>query len=154
MKSKYNHNPSLTYSAATTAISHLLALEGIQAVQAATAQVMHQPLKNEYQRTTGLTQRTGHVCLHRLFGAPKCPDKYNSSGVPKCGNIRLPVADHLSEWVDERGITESIVTHPWVLSGSGLREIVQFCDDHRVNASIRGGSWKYFDRRLLVEFKK
>ena len=150
MKSKYNGSPSSTYAAATAGISELLKAEGLGSAQAAVAEALSQSIKDEYQRSSGLTPRKGHhVCSNRLFGAPKCKDRWDKP----CDSISLPVTDHESEWVDETGKAKSIVTHPWVLYKSDLHDILQTCNEKGLDVLI-GHSWEYPGRRLMIEYKR
>ena len=153
MTSKFQSISSEKFRHTVIAIQELVSEEGLECAKRAYAEAIHDSIRNEYQLQNNLTPSTdGHVCVYRLKGVEKCPDKYNGTGVAKC-ELRVPIADHLSEWLKD-GKTYSIVSQPWSISFSEMKELISFCDSHQLKAYISANhAWDFPGKRLFIEFQ-
>ena len=136
------------------AIQDLVAAEGLDVANRAYAEAVHVYVRDKYQEQNNLTPSSDtHVCIHRLKRTGKCPDKFNGTGVAKC-DLRMPVADHLSEWLKD-GKTYSIISQPWGISFGEMKEMISFCDIHQLKPNISANlAWDFPGTGLCVEFRK
>jgi len=154
MSSKFKSNPSAAYKNAVKALCDLLVKEGLDSVVRAYAESSEVEYKKVFAEKRGLSPVTGgHVCVHRLKGAKHCPDRYNQSCEAKC-DIRIPNSDHLSEW-KHNGETTLIVSQPFGLDFRSMKETIDFCEKHKLEANISTNpSWHFPGSVLTIEYKK
>jgi len=148
----FKSDPSEKYKKAVAILQELLEAEGYGVVNRAYAEVVADSVRENFA-SSGIKQRTtGHVCIHRLLGKPRCPNNaYNFCTSPS----GLPGNDHPTEWVGEDGKTKCIVCQPYGLSYDQIKAVVEFCERHGLEASISAIlSWWFPGWTVSLIYKK
>ena len=144
--------PSIKYKKAVAILRELMQQEGLNVVSSAYAEATYEEYEKVFiSKHNVKPSKDGHCCINRLKGSKHCPDTYNRTGISKC-NFIIPGQDHLSEWKKDRK-TFIIVSQPYELNYKILKETVEFCDKHGLEASIRSDtSWHCPGSTLIVEY--
>ena len=154
MPSMFHNTGSQKYMQTVKVIQELLTAEGVGVANRAYAEAIHAAIRDAYQQEKGASpSKDSHVCVNRLKGDKKCPNKYNSTGIPKC-DLRIPASDHLSEWVKD-GETFSIVSQPYGISFKELKELIEFCEQHHIEPYISANrAWHFPGSAISIEFQR
>jgi hypothetical protein len=146
--SRFMENPSARYKKAVSALRLLLSEEGEAMASRAFAEVTEEARRNEFLKVHELESPSNdHVCYHRLMGEP-CPDEQcYSPGL-------IPHADHCSEW-EQDGKTKMIISQPYYLTYSQIKETVKFCEEHGLEAMIDArSSWHFPSTTISVQYHR
>lgn len=147
MSHGFMDKPSEKYKQAVLALRELLRAQGEEDVTRAFAEAIWEARQNTFAKKYGVKLASNsHVCIHRLLGK-RCPKVCGSPGM-------IPAADHCSEWKKD-GETVIVVSQPYGLSYSRLKETVAFCEEHGLEASIDSLlSWHFPGSVVSVEYRR
>lgn len=136
---------SYLHTRALEALSSVLNEHGTDAVERIFAEVIWKQRESELWTTSRKKRETDHVCAKRLY-TKMC-------GIPGClgAHEQLNHAmDHANEWHDENNQTVRVSSEPYAIDLDGLRSIVHFCDDHKLDATISGDSSWFPGKTILI----
>lgn len=68
-------------------------------------------------------------------------------------DLKLPGDDHMKTWLQD-GTPVAFTSQPYDLSLRELKGIVEHCEKHGLTVHIRGESWHYPGRTMLVEYRR
>ncbi len=128
------------------AVAVLNGLESADQRTRAYAQASYAEIKAAYIERHGLKPTTGAKCVCRLI---------SKDGRCHCnGSMIVPGSDHSSLWLKD-GKPYVYVTQPYHLDFKILQELIRFCDDNGLTASISPDyAWHFPGSILFVEIKK
>ena len=148
--SQFVKNSSARYQEALAVLEKLMAEEGFDHMHRAYAEAAQLPLEDLFaRRVKGTRSKVSHVCLHRLWGK-RCPERWNSE--KRCLTGSMPAQYHLSQWNAE-GKAVAVVSQPYGLGYEAMKETVEFCERHGLEADVSAESWHFSGATVLVRYR-
>ncbi len=159
---QFNKKPSPTYLQALSALHKLMEEEGGDFVRRACADVTWEDNKQIFAEREGLkeaeipdierlTGKSSDKKFLKLFeeSSPSFEDFLKLSEEPV-----LPADDHSSMWL-KNGKAYSYVSQPYGLCLEDTKKLINFCDEHTLDLSIKAWpSWHFPGRVLTIEVTK
>ena len=130
---------TILYHKAVSAIEALVTAEGSDTASRAYAEAMHDFLLDEFMRINKLKKSTGRTCYQRLLGKQRVNDY--EKGMP-------PVHDHPSLWLSD-GKPSLFLAQPYGISFTDMENIVSFCKDNGLTASVDAWPSFHFPHHVL-----
>lgn len=143
--SSFMSRPSPKYKEAVKVLQGLLEEEGINAVDAAIAEVLQPARLASFCSSNSLAPAQGRLCAKRLIGK-KC----TRTGPYGCECNPKGAHDHVSLW-KKNGAPSVYVAQPYSLSLAELEGIVSYCRKYDLDCSVDAGrSWHFPGQTLQV----
>lgn len=126
---------SEAYLAAVKALRTLIESEGLNNAGRAYAEASNDAIKDSFIKREGVTPAGGRTCVRRLLGK-KCTLGHPSEIRGEASHSCLPPgSDHCSLW-NKGGKASVLVSQPYSLSHTTLKEILHFCEVNGLRVDI------------------
>ena len=136
------------YRKACSVMSQLACEESEDSANRAFAEVTERARMEAWAKAHGVRKSNGHICINRITGK-RC-EKH-------CAGIRPPSArasENVSLWL-QNGKPSVLVSQPYRLTMTDLKEIIAFCEEHGVVFRIGAkDSWKFPGNTIMMTFRK